>query len=187
MASSAVLAGLAASYAERAGIPGATGGSDCSVGGVGDHLYVVVGLGRRTIDALLDATGGVARGDEAELERDLMAIDGVLAVERMRTRRSGPSLLADLTLGLSRNLTFQRTEQITTEATAVMERHLPGADGVVHTVPMAPLAESVHDRIRAVAARRNLTTHDVTVQQFGKELHVEQHLEVNERMPLRQA
>jgi divalent metal cation (Fe/Co/Zn/Cd) transporter len=58
---------------------------------------------------------------------------------------------------------------------------------VVHTVPMAPLAESVHDRIRAVAAQRNLTIHDVTVQQFGKELHVEQHLEVNERMRLRQA
>ena len=38
-----------------------------------------------------------------------------------------------------------------------------------------------------MAARRNLAIHDVTVQQFGNELHVEQHLEVNEKMPLRQA
>ena len=29
--------------------------------------------------------------------------------------------------------------------------------------------------------------HDVSVQQFGNRLHVEQHLEVDERMPLRQA
>ena len=151
-------------------------------------LYVVWGLGRKTIDALLDATPQESReATRTELERDLMAIDGVLAVERMRTRRSGSSYFADLTLGLSRNLTFQRTEQITTEATAVVKRHLPGADVVVHTVPMAPVAESVHDRIRAVAAQRNLTIHDVTVQQIGQELHVEQHLEVNERMRLRQA
>jgi divalent metal cation (Fe/Co/Zn/Cd) transporter len=58
---------------------------------------------------------------------------------------------------------------------------------VVHSVPTASVAESVHDRIRAVAARSNYGIHDVSVQQFGNRLHVEQHLEVDERMPLRQA
>jgi divalent metal cation (Fe/Co/Zn/Cd) transporter len=121
------------------------------------------------------------------LINDLTAIDGVLKVNRLRTRRSGSDYFADLTLGLSRNLTFQRTEQISAEATAIVNRHLPGADVVIHSVPMASTAESVHDKIRAVAARSNLTIHDVTVQQYGGELHVEQHLEVKESMPLRQA
>jgi cation diffusion facilitator family transporter len=188
--STAVLLGLAASYAgARWNIPVlqlADPFAALVVSGI--ILYVTWGLGRRTIDALLDATPKETReATRIELDRDLMAIDGVLAVNRLRTRRSGSSYFADLTLGLSRNLTFQRSEQITTEATRVVERHLPGADVVIHTVPMAPLAESVHDRIRAVAARLNLTIHDVAVQQFGTELHVEQHLEVNEKMPLRQA
>jgi divalent metal cation (Fe/Co/Zn/Cd) transporter len=188
--STAVLIGLAASYAgARWNIPAlqlADPFAAMVVSGI--ILYVTWGLGRRTIDALLDATPKETReATRVELDRDLMSIDGVLAVNRLRTRRSGSSYFADLTLGLSRNLTFQRTEQITTEATVVVERHLPGADVVIHTVPMAPLAESVHDRIRAVAARRNLTIHDVAVQQFGTELHVEQHLEVKETMPLRQA
>jgi cation diffusion facilitator family transporter len=188
--STAVLIGLAASYAgARWNIPVlqlADPFAALVVSGI--ILYVTWGLGRRTVDALLDATPKETReATRAELDRDLMSIDGVLAVNRLRTRRSGSSYFADLTLGLSRNLTFQRTEQITTEATVVVERHLPGADVVIHTVPMAPLAESVHDRIRAVAARRNLTIHDVAVQQFGTELHVEQHLEVKETMPLRQA
>ncbi|WP_035350650.1 cation diffusion facilitator family transporter [Edaphobacter aggregans] len=188
--SSAVLLGLWASYAgARWKIPALQLADPIAALVVsGIILYVVWGLGRRTVDALLDATPKESReATRMEMERDLMAIDGVLAVDRMRTRRSGSSYFADLTLGLARNLTFQRTEQITTEATAAVERHLPGADVVVHTVPMAPVAESVHDRIRAVAARQNLTIHDVTVQQFGKELHVEQHLEVRETMPLRQA
>jgi divalent metal cation (Fe/Co/Zn/Cd) transporter len=90
-------------------------------------------------------------------------------------------------VGMSRNLTFQRTEQITMAATQAVQRHLPGADVVIHTVPTAPMGESVHDRVRAVAARSGLSIHDVTVQQIDGGLHVEQHLEVDETMPLREA
>jgi len=151
-------------------------------------LHVTWGLARRTVDALLDATPKETREQpRRELERDLMAIDGVLSVNRLRTRRSGSDYFADLTLGLARNLTFQRTEQITRDATSAVEKHLPGADVVIHTVPMATGTESIHDRVRAVASRMNLTIHDVTVQRVGEHLQVEQHLEVKERMPLKQA
>ncbi|MCU1248670.1 MAG: cation diffusion facilitator family transporter [Edaphobacter sp.] len=150
-------------------------------------LYVTWNLARRTIDALTDATPPEVRAQNRELIRDLAAIDGVLSVDRVRTRRSGPSYFADVTLGMPRNLTFQRSEQITTAATAAVQRHLPGADVVVHSVPTASRAESVHDRIRAVAARSNLNIHDVTVQEYHHQLHVEQHLEVPETMTLRAA
>jgi divalent metal cation (Fe/Co/Zn/Cd) transporter len=72
-------------------------------------------------------------------------------------------------------------------ATAAVQRHLPGADVVVHSIPTASRAESVHDRIRAVAARSNLAIHDVSVQEYHHQLHVEQHLEVDETMTLRAA
>ena len=145
-------------------------------------------LALRTIDSLLDATPAETRAQtRRDLIRDLTAIDGVLSVDRVRTRRSGSSYFADVTLGMPRKLTFQRSEQITAAATAAVQRHLPGADVVVHSVPTASMSESVHDRIRAVAARSNLTIHDVSVQEYNHELHVEQHLEVDETMPLRSA
>ncbi len=151
-------------------------------------LHVTWRLAKRTADSLLDATPRETRDKmRRELIRDLRSIDGVLSVDRIRTRRSGSNYFADLTLGLSRNLTFQRSEQITAAATEAVQKHLPGADVVVHSVPTASLAESVHDRIRAVAAQSNLVIHDVTVQQFDHQLHVEQHLEVDETMPLRRA
>jgi divalent metal cation (Fe/Co/Zn/Cd) transporter len=73
-----------------------------------------------------------------------------------------------------------------------VQRHLPAADVVVHTVPTATLTESVHDRVRAVAARRNLAIHEINVQQLSGQqhdhhhprLHIEQHLEVDETMSL---
>jgi cation diffusion facilitator family transporter len=151
-------------------------------------LQVSWRLARRTVDALLDATPAETRSQmRSALIRDLAAIDGVISVDRVRTRRAGSNYFADLTLGMPRNLTFQRSEQITKAATESVQRQLPGADVVVHSVPTASLAESVHDRIRAVAAKSNLAIHDVSVQQYDGKLHVEQHLEVDETLPLRTA
>jgi cation diffusion facilitator family transporter len=150
-------------------------------------LNVTWNLARRTIDALTDATPIETRAQTRDMMRELASIDGVLSVDRIRTRRSGPSYFADVTLGMPRNLTFQRSEQITMAATAAIQRHLPGADVVVHSIPTASLKESIHDRIRAVASRSNLAIHDVSVQEYDHTLHVEQHLEVDETMSLRAA
>lgn len=145
-------------------------------------------LAHNTIDSLLDATPPEVRAKiRSDLVHDLENTHDILSVDRVRVRRSGSNYFVDLTLGIPRTVTFQRSEQITFAATAVVEARLPGADVVIHTVPRASLRESIFDRIRAVAARSNLAIHDVSVQQYDGRLHVEQHLEVDERMPLRKA
>lgn len=148
-------------------------------------------LARRTMDTLLDATpaqdGQTAAATRRKLIHDLGLIDGVLSVNSLRTRRSGSGYFADLTLAMPRNLTFQRSEQITMAATDAIQRVLPSADVVVHSVPTATLAESVHDRVRAVAARANLSIHDVSFQQYDNALHLELHLEVGETLSLQAA
>ena len=151
-------------------------------------IVVSYRLARQTIDSLLDATPPEVRAKmRSDLHADLEDIDGILSVERIRVRRSGSNYFVDLTLGIPRAVTFQRSEQITFAATAAVQARLPEADVVIHTVPTASLGESIFDRIRAVAARSNLAIHDVSVQQYDDALHVEQHLEVDERMPLREA
>jgi cation diffusion facilitator family transporter len=187
--SSAVLLGLAATYAgEHWHLPALEFADPIAAIFVAAIiLHVTWNLARRTVDALTDATPPETRAQTRDMMRDLAAIDGVLSVDRVRTRRSGPNYFADVTLGMPRNLTFQRSEQITMAATAAVQRHLPGADVVVHSIPTASRAESIHDRIRAVAARSNLAIHDVAVQEYNHALHVEQHLEVDETMSLRAA
>jgi cation diffusion facilitator family transporter len=151
-------------------------------------LRVSWSLAHRTADTLLDATpaqgGQTAAQTRRKLIHDLGEIPGVLSVDRLRTRRSGSGYFADLTLAMPRNLTFQRSEQITSAATEAIQRVLPDADVVVHPVPTATIAESVHDRVRAVASRANLAIHDVAIQQYDNGLHVELHLEVDEKLPL---
>jgi len=151
-------------------------------------LRVTWKLAHRTLDSLLDATPPEVRDRiQGQILRDLQAIPDVVSVQRLRVRRSGSDYFVDLTAALPRALSFQRSEQVTSAATEAVQRRLPGADVVVKTIPTATLDESPFDRVRAVAARRNLNVHDVTLQQYDGALHLEQHLEVPESMLLRNA
>lgn len=69
-------------------------------------------------------------------------------------------------------------------ATEAVHRTLPEADVVIHTVPRQPRAESIFDRVRAVAARNNVQVHELSVQSHRGRLRVEQHLELDENMTL---
>jgi cation diffusion facilitator family transporter len=151
-------------------------------------LSVTWKLAHKTVDSLLDATPPEVRDKiQGQIYRDLQAIPDVVSVQRLRVRRSGSDYFVDLTLALPRALSFQRSEQVTNAATEAVQRRLTGADVVIKTVPTATVDESPFDRVRAVAARRNLNVHDVTLQQYDGALHLEQHLEVPESMPLRSA
>jgi len=65
---------------------------------------------------------------------------------------------------------------------------LPDADVVVNTAARAMHGENVFDRVRAVATRSNLNVHDISIQDLGRgQLHVEQHLELDEKLSLKEA
>ena len=90
-------------------------------------------------------------------------------------------------MGLARTVTFQRSEQLVSAVTAAVHRILPDADVTVQPLPRAQHSENVFDRIRAVAAHHNLNVHDISVQDLAGRLHVEQHVELDERMTLKNA
>lgn len=144
-------------------------------------LYFGGKLGYRTIAALVDTVPIEVR---QRVLSEVRHTPGVLSVDQARMRRSGNSYFADLTLSLSRQSTFQHTEELVHSATAAVQRILPGADVVIHTVPRPAVAESVFDKVRAVAARNNVVLHDVSIQSVAGKLRVEQHIEVPEKMTL---
>lgn len=147
-------------------------------------LRITLQLTRDAIAALTDQVPAQMRqGIIHEVER----VEGVMAVEQARLRRSGPLYFADLTLAFPRRTTFERTNELVNAATEAVHRVLPKADVVIHTVPRQARAESIFDRVRAVAARNNVSVHELSVQSHHGRLRVEQHVELDENMPLVQA
>jgi cation diffusion facilitator family transporter len=147
-------------------------------------VHVSWRLARRTIDALLDAAPAGVRNRIIEAVRK---VDGVLEVDRARIRRAGNRYFADLSVGLARTVTFQHSEQVTDAVTDAVHQVLPDADVTIHSVPRAHRTENIFDRIRAVATRHNLNVHDISVQDLRGKLHVEQHLELDEQLSLKDA
>jgi divalent metal cation (Fe/Co/Zn/Cd) transporter len=114
-------------------------------------------------------------------------MEGVLAVERARVRRAGAGHFVDLTLAMPRRFTFEHTDELVDAATEAVRRVLPEADVVVHAIPRVARAESIFDRVRAAAARNNVSVHDLSVQSVHGKLRVEQHVELDETLTLMKA
>jgi cation diffusion facilitator family transporter len=184
--SGVVIAGLALVMAARAwAVPWlAQADTVAALIVAGVIIYVSSRLARQTIDALLDAAPAGAR---AAIVAQVESVAGVLGVDRVRIRRAGNRYFADLSVALRRNVTFQRAELVVEEVGDAVRRILPDADVVVHSIPRAAREENIFDRIRGVAMQNNMTVHDVSVQDLDGRIHVEQHLELDERLSLKDA
>jgi cation diffusion facilitator family transporter len=141
-------------------------------------------LARRTVDALLDAAPA---GVRSQIQDAVSRVDGVLEVDRIRIRRAGNRYFADLNVGVARTATFQRSRQLAAAVSEAVHHILPDSDVTVQSLPRAQGSENIFDRIRAVATHHNLNVHDISVQDFAGRIHVEQHIELDERMSLKQA
>src|SRR6202140_4828206 len=146
-------------------------------------LWVGSQLGRRTIDALLDAA---PEGPQQEIARAVARMDGVLDVDRVRVRRAGNHHFVDATVSVARTASL---EQVHALSDAIEKRigEIVPADVMVHAEPRAPQGEHLFEAIRAVAQRMGLAIHDLSALQQRGKLFIELHLEVDENLSLRDA
>ena len=147
-------------------------------------VHVSWRLARKTIDALLDAAPA---GVRSKIIDAVNRVEGVIEVDRVRIRRAGNRYFADVVVGLARTVTFQHSGRVAELVADSVHSVLPDADVTVNSVPLADRTENIFDQIRAVATRHNLNVHDVSVQDLDGRLLVEQHLEMDERLSLKDA
>src|SRR5437879_6186797 len=132
-------------------------------------VYVSWRLARRTIDALLDAAPAGVRG---KIIAAVRRVDGLLEIDRVRIRRAGNRYFADLSIGLARNVTFQRSEQVSDAVTAAVHDVLPDAN--------------LEKRLKAIAAKfpEILDMHDVQMKRVRGRLYVSCHCTMSDELPL---
>src|SRR5215469_10591000 len=140
-------------------------------------------LGRRTLDALLDAA---PEGLHQEITDAIGHMEGVLGVERVRVRRAGNRYFVDATVSVPRTAGLEQVHSLTDAIEKRVGEIIP-SDVLVHTEPRAPRNESLFEAIRALAQRMDLAIHDIVAVQQDGDLFVELHLEVDENLSLRDA
>jgi cation diffusion facilitator family transporter len=146
-------------------------------------LWVGSQLGRRTVDALLDAA---PEGLQQEIARAIARMDGVLDVDRIRVRRAGNRHFVDATVSVARTASLEQVHELSDAIEKRVGEIVP-SDVMVHAEPRAPQGEHLFEAIRAVAQRMGLGIHDLSALQQQGKLFVELHLEVDENLSLRDA
>jgi cation diffusion facilitator family transporter len=146
-------------------------------------IWVGSRLGKRTLDALLDAAPvGLRQNIYAAVKN----LDGVLDAERVRVRRAGNRYFVDVTIQVPRTSSFEQVHALSDAVERRITEIVP-ADVMVHMEPRAPVGEHLFDAIRAIAHRRGLAIHDLSAHQVEGQLFIELHLEVDEQQSLREA
>ena len=146
-------------------------------------LWVGSQLGRRTLDALLDAA---PEGLQQEIARAVARMDGVLDVDRVRVRRAGNRHFVDATVSVARTASLAQVHALSDAIEKRIGEIVP-SDVMVHAEPRAPQGEHLFEAIRAAAQRMGLAIHDVHALQQDGRLFIELHLEVEENLSLREA
>ena len=140
-------------------------------------------LGKKSIDDLLDAVPDGLRERLVAAAR----VPGVADVPKLRVRRTGPTAFVDATLTVGRHLAFERAHDIADEAERALLDLLPDGDVVVHVEPVAAGAEGLLATTRLLAARHGLGAHAIRTHESDGGWSMELHLEVDERLTVRQA
>jgi cation diffusion facilitator family transporter len=112
-------------------------------------IYTSLGLGRRTIDVLLDRA---PLGVYHQVLETISGLEGVNRPHDIRIRKMGPETLVDMHIEVPRTFTHDRAHRVATTVEEKVKQIVPNSDVLVHVDAMEYSNETTVDRIRLIAA-----------------------------------
>jgi cation diffusion facilitator family transporter len=153
-------------------------------------IWVSVRLAKETIDALTDHA---PQEIDEQLRKTIQNVKDVTEVRRVRARRAGNKLFADVVIAAPRTFTFEQihdlSERVEVAANKSVRISFPTSevDVLVHVEPTQTTSETVADQIYYLAERQGLHVHDIHVREVNGKLEADFDLEVQADMALEQA
>lgn len=146
LTSSVVLVGLGIVYV--LGIPNADAYSAIIVAGL--IIYTSLGLGRRTLDVLLDKA---PKGIQGQIHESITGFEGIKKAHSIRVRKVGKSIFVDLHIEVPRVFTHDKAHRIATEVENKIKNDiLPNSDVVVHVDAVEDrVTETIKDKISLIS------------------------------------
>lgn len=144
-------------------------------------VYITLKLGKRTVQALVDAS---PEGSSSLIAEAVSGVPGVLRLDRIRTRQSGSRLFVDLRVALHSNTPLEHAKAVADLVESAVHELFPDSDVVIHTTPGEPPTGDLVEKIRSIANRRNFQIHEVTAYEVKGRINVILDLEVDPSLRL---
>lgn len=146
LTSSVVLVGLAIVYFGN--VPNADSFAAIAVAGL--IVYTSLGLGRRTLDVLLDKA---PKGIQGQIHESITGFEGIRRAHSIRVRKVGKNTFVDLHIEVPRIYTHDKAHRIATSVeNKIRNEILPESDVVVHVDAIEDeMTETIKDKIRLIS------------------------------------
>jgi cation diffusion facilitator family transporter len=147
LTSSIVLSGLAVVY--LSGFPNADAYAAIIVSIL--IVYTSLGLGRRTLDVLLDKA---PKGIQSQITESLKGFEGIKNAHKIRVRNIGSETFVDMHIEVPRTFSHDRAHNLATLVEKkIKDEILPNSDVVVHVDAIEDsTTETIKDKIRLYAS-----------------------------------
>jgi cation diffusion facilitator family transporter len=112
-------------------------------------IYTSLGLGRRTLDVLLDKA---PKGAYHQVLETVSGLEGVNRPHDLRIRKMGSETFVDMHIEVPRTFTHDKAHRAATAVEEKVRQVLPNSDVLVHVDATEFASETITDRIRLIAA-----------------------------------
>src|ERR671911_232752 len=112
-------------------------------------VYTSLGLGRRTLDVLLDKA---PKGAYHQILESVSGLEGVDRPHDIRIRKMGPETQVDMHIEVPRTYTHDTAHKVATIVEEKVKQILPNSEVLVHVDATQYSNETLNDRIRLIAA-----------------------------------
>jgi cation diffusion facilitator family transporter len=152
-------------------------------------IVISIKLGKRTIDVLLDTA---PKGLISDILHAVSQVQGVLDVEGVRVRLSGPIYFIDLNVGISKNESHREVHLIVHDIREALQQKYPNSDIVISTYPIG--IPCVEDKEEYLAIKKIVDTfsectniHNIHVYEVLGRKHIAVHIEVKGSLSLEES
>jgi cation diffusion facilitator family transporter len=153
-------------------------------------IWVSIRLAKDTIDVLTDHA---PQQIDEQISQATSHVQDVTEVRRVRARRAGNKLFADVVIAAPRTLTFEQIHELSERVEGAVSKSAlllsPGSevDVLVHVEPTRAPSETIIEQIHYLAEAQGVHVHDVRVREVNGQLEADFDLEVHADMDLCEA
>ena len=146
--------------------------------------WAAFSLGKKTIDVLIDAA---PEGLAERIEEITMTIGGVIAIDKIRVKPTGPQVFIEMAVCVNRTLSVEKVQAICANIEQKVREEFPVGDITINTRPIALNNETIAERVHVIGLNHNLHAHNISTSLSGQKKQITFDVEIDQRLTIKEA
>jgi cation diffusion facilitator family transporter len=141
-------------------------------------------LGKKTIDVLIDAA---PEGIAERIEEITMMVGGVISVDKIRVKPTGPQVFIEMAVCVNRTLSVEKVQAICSRIEQKVREEYPVGDITINSRPIALNSETIAERVHVIGLNHNLHAHNISTSLSGEKKQITFDVEIDQLLTIKQA